>query len=1151
MTLEQRRLMTMHAVEESNRVSVIQELRDLLDQKELFLSSMSHELRTPLNGIIGLSDALLVGSCGEITDGVTKTITTMKVSGARLLNLINDILDAASMKRGALILKQEKGALIIKQEKVTLFNAVLGDTGRIIQILHNLIGNSCKFTHKGSISISAQRQGNVMAVAVSDTGIGIPEDKHTAIFEAFEQVDAATTRTYGGTGLGLNLVKSLVDSHGGTVAVKSKVGSGTTFIFTLKIWSKSMQDNGAAFLAEMAALGASSKVSSSGASDETHKEMHKEVMKQGRRLPFKTSSFTGLFKKEETSHPKPSRSKLSRSAEPNPSHAEADLFPIEPAIPKAVLNWAVTKRLKKSGDKARVLSVDDDPINQMVIQSLLTPEGYEVTQAMDGEEALDVLNKGELLPDIVLLDVMMPGMSGYQVWAKIRKLYPASCLHAIMINVKSKEENIVCAKIRELYPASCLPVIMISAKSKEENIVCAKIRELYPASCLPVIMISAKSKEENIVEGLTKGANDYVVKPFGRQEILARVKAHLTFRDIVFMAGERAAEEQLELAMAPDVTLVSKVRTLLQVSGTKSTLPACMKRQLENGSGKQAHHELFNQLTMVVANFSNLTYLTEFVGADSVMLALTELYAKVQDLLDEHDCYLADTLEGNLVIVTGLDREANYAQVVEAINFAVDLLEVASSLTMVDGTTPFKLEIAIGIHTAAAQGVVVGVVHPVMYFTGNLPDVATYLQITSPENCIHVSRSVYKQYASPVNFVEVPGPPSRGQKEETYMYKAGSWREGMTRVADKCARFSLEHPFDTINLNATRMKPIQMSLLTLVQCDPGLLLELTVSGTTNPAIKAATSSLPRMSMNGSMSGMLSNRESRDAVEKKLLHEKEMVEEQLNEDKVDSLEAEMGTKEAEDKVDSLQAEMGTKEAEDKVDSLEAEMAVKAAEMAAKADKSVASDAELAISQAQVAVLETSKQAVDNGDAHAKALQERVEELTAQLEELQEVYSHAFKLEEQTKQMEKHNADLELQLSIALTRQNQLQNQLSEDRSSSLMITGEQAISQSPALSSASHSDLEQLENSLVSHFVKPHGANTVEGKHDPSMTDMALVLEDLGLDYLTPRFKIEEINLNILPYLDDKMLRSLGAVSVGSRLKLRLAARVLGGHHEAP
>eukprot|EP00798_Chlamydomonas_sp_ICE-L_P011407 gene11407-12110_t len=281
-TIEQRRLVAMRVVEESSRLQVIQELKELVDQKESFLSSMSHELRTPLNGIIGLSDALLIGSCGEVGEKAHKTISTIKSSGARLLTLVNDILDAASMQRGKLAVKHERvdmakvgklavkhervdmakvGKLTVKHERVDMakvvedvidlcqplakkgvqlvngvsdsynFRPVLGDTGRIIQILHNLIGNACKFTHSGFISISNRviPEKNLMEVS---------------IFQAFEQVDMSTTRNYGGTGLGLNLVAQLVEAHGGTIKVDSEIGVKTIFSFTLKLWSKGGVEEG-------------------------------------------------------------------------------------------------------------------------------------------------------------------------------------------------------------------------------------------------------------------------------------------------------------------------------------------------------------------------------------------------------------------------------------------------------------------------------------------------------------------------------------------------------------------------------------------------------------------------------------------------------------------------------------------------------------------------------------------------------------------------------------------------------------------------------------------------------------------------------------------------------------------------------------------
>mmetsp|Transcript_37013 Transcript_37013/g.109094 ORF Transcript_37013/g.109094 Transcript_37013/m.109094 type:complete len:615 (-) Transcript_37013:439-2283(-) len=258
LTLEQRKLITMRVIEESNRIQVIQELKDLIEQKDMFMNGMTHELRTPLNGIIGLTESLLIGSCGAMTSSVAKILRTIKGSGIRLLTFVNDMLDAASVRKGVLTIKQERVNLEhlvhdITEICVTLprrgvalkcdipakFPHVRGDADRIIQMLHNLVGNACKFTHTGSITVGASLEGPDARVSVTDTGIGIPADKLLDIFDPFKQVDKKTTRKYGGTGLGLSLVKQLAMSHGSDINVESTLGHGSKFSFTLKVWDAS------------------------------------------------------------------------------------------------------------------------------------------------------------------------------------------------------------------------------------------------------------------------------------------------------------------------------------------------------------------------------------------------------------------------------------------------------------------------------------------------------------------------------------------------------------------------------------------------------------------------------------------------------------------------------------------------------------------------------------------------------------------------------------------------------------------------------------------------------------------------------------------------------------------------------------------------
>ncbi|GIM02469.1 hypothetical protein Vretimale_7317, partial [Volvox reticuliferus] len=254
-TIAQRREFAVRAIEEANRLATIQQLSTAIERKDDFLSAMSHELRTPLNGIIGLSESLMAGACGQLPEKAVKTVSTVKLSGKRLLQLINDILDAAKMKQGTLVIKHEKVdikrlvtdvldlSLPLVRKGVRLVNNVgnvpkiVGDNGRIVQILYNLVGNAAKFTRQGVISITAGVSEDNMKVyvTVSDTGVGIPKEKVPKIFGAFEQADMSTTRRYGGTGLGLHLVKELVKAHLGDITVESEVGVGSSFTIWLPI----------------------------------------------------------------------------------------------------------------------------------------------------------------------------------------------------------------------------------------------------------------------------------------------------------------------------------------------------------------------------------------------------------------------------------------------------------------------------------------------------------------------------------------------------------------------------------------------------------------------------------------------------------------------------------------------------------------------------------------------------------------------------------------------------------------------------------------------------------------------------------------------------------------------------------------------------
>ncbi|MGB3189024.1 MAG: ATP-binding protein [Limnoraphis sp.] len=399
------------------------ELKRLSQIKDEFLANTSHELRTPLHGIIGLADSLIDGATGKLPTKTTENLTMIANSGRRLLTLVNDILDFSKLKHNTIELQLKSLGLwevldmvlvlsqsLVGQKNIKLINSVPddlpgveADENRLQQILYNLIGNAIKFTESGTVEITAcekiiDESNHYIAVTISDTGIGISEDKLEQIFASFEQGDGSTARQYGGTGLGLAVTKQLVELHCGTIEVRSKVAEGSQFTFTLPKAKSPIQAT-----------------------------------------------------ENQTIQP----SKLST----NVSLSE----------PQLELENTSEILIEDSGE-FKILVVDDEPVNIQVIANNLSLQNYAITQATNGLEALTLIEKG-FKPDLILLDVMMPRMTGYEV--------------------------------------------------------CQKLREKYLHSELPILMLTAKNQVTDLVDGLSSGANDYLSKPFSKQELLARIKTHL------------------------------------------------------------------------------------------------------------------------------------------------------------------------------------------------------------------------------------------------------------------------------------------------------------------------------------------------------------------------------------------------------------------------------------------------------------------------------------------------------------------------------------------------------------------------------------------------------------------------------------------------
>ena len=432
------------ANELSNIENVSAKLKSLNDLKDDFLAITSHELKTPLNGIVGLTEGIVNNEDTSLDVELREDLFLVNSSARRLSNLVNDMMTFSKLKNNEIVLQckpvniSNLVEMVIKFSKISINNKniiitnlinpntpyVFGDEDKIQQILYNLLSNAIKFTHEGEIILSYAIKNSFAHIYVTDTGIGIPEHKLNKIFNRYEQVEGIPEK-YGGTGVGLYVTKELIEKHGGTIKVSSVIGEGSEFIFTLPLCTE----------------------------EELKSNIEESIYNKDK---VETRELLGEYTK--------------------PLGLKPNITSVSMEGVRKIINENINSN---NNDKYKILIVDDEYVNLKVLRNYLPKDIFEVLEAASGIEALRLVEENVDL-DLVILDMMMPDILGYEV--------------------------------------------------------CEIIREKQSIFELPVLIMTADSKVENLVISFECGANDYLRKPFNRHELMSRINTLITLKHSVKQA---------------------------------------------------------------------------------------------------------------------------------------------------------------------------------------------------------------------------------------------------------------------------------------------------------------------------------------------------------------------------------------------------------------------------------------------------------------------------------------------------------------------------------------------------------------------------------------------------------------------------------------
>ncbi len=429
----------------------IQEANNLKSQ---FLANMSHELRTPMNSIIGFSEILVERLEGKVEPKHLGFLRHIHTSGTHLLGIINDVLDLSKVEAGKMEIYPElfsvgpviesvcqvmRGMTRTQQKIVVDVPADLPqietDLAKFKQILFNHVSNAVKFSPADQpIIVSARVDEGMLRVTVHDEGIGIAPEHHGMIWEEFRQVDGTVRREFGGTGLGLALVKKFVELQGGRATVDSSLGAGSTFTFTLPMRSNAavvtrtpeavtktprvlvVEDDANAYELIASALGSAGFMPIRARHGDEALRMARDARPAAVTLDVVLPGMDGWevlrrLKSDDATRALPVVIISMMDNRDLGVALGADDYFVKP-VDRARLLQRLREITARNGAK-RLLVIDDDASVHSLLGEELTPLGYALENALSGEDGLRAAQ--ERAPDVIILDLMMPGMSGFEV----------------------------------------------------------------------------------------------------------------------------------------------------------------------------------------------------------------------------------------------------------------------------------------------------------------------------------------------------------------------------------------------------------------------------------------------------------------------------------------------------------------------------------------------------------------------------------------------------------------------------------------------------------------------------------------------------------------------------------------------------------------